>query len=182
MASNAAERGRGTARATDIELLEKAAAGDTSHSKQSCESTIERYIARQETSPETTTKRRKRSKKTICARIRGSRVVGRNRASPRGWQVLSSTRLLEQKIDELPAAVRTVLVMRAIEEMSVEETAACLGIPEATVRTRFFRARRLLGKSITTDVTGALEEAFAFDRERCDRIVKAVLARITTSD
>lgn len=89
-------------------------------------------------------------------------------------------KLLEQKIDELPAAFRTVFVMRALEDMSVEETAACLGVAEVTVRTRFFRARRLLRKSLTSDVSGALEGAFAFDGERCDRIVSAVLARIAS--
>jgi RNA polymerase sigma-70 factor (ECF subfamily) len=87
--------------------------------------------------------------------------------------------LLEQKIDELPSAFRTVFVLRAVEELSVEETAACLDIPEATVRTRFFRARHLLRKSLSSDVQCALHEAFAFDGERCDRIVRAVLARLS---
>src|SRR2546427_114064 len=51
-------------------------------------------------------------------------------------------RLLEAKIDDLPDAFRAVFVLRAVEELSVEETADALGIPEATVRTRFFRAKR----------------------------------------
>ena len=88
--------------------------------------------------------------------------------------------LLEQKIDELPSGFRTVFVMRAIEELSVEETAACLGIPEATVRTRFFRARHLLRKSLSSEVRFALRDTFAFDGERCDRIVQAVLARVSS--
>lgn len=86
--------------------------------------------------------------------------------------------LLERRIDALPAVFRVVFVMRAIEEMSVEETAACLGIPEATVRTRYFRARRQLRLALSADVKGALLESFAFGGERCDRIVRAVLARI----
>ncbi|MES2113669.1 MAG: RNA polymerase sigma factor, partial [Pseudomonadota bacterium] len=49
--------------------------------------------------------------------------------------------LLEQSIDQLPDAFRTVFMLRAVEEMSGEEVAACLDIPEATVRSRFFRAR-----------------------------------------
>jgi len=87
-------------------------------------------------------------------------------------------RLLERKIDQLPAAFRTVFMLRALEEMSAKETAACLGIPEATVRTRFFRARSLLRGSLEKDVDVALEGAFAFDGARCDRIVKAVLDRL----
>jgi RNA polymerase sigma-70 factor, ECF subfamily len=84
-------------------------------------------------------------------------------------------RLLESKIDQLPAAFRTVFMLRAVEELSAMETAECLGIPEATVRTRFFRARSLLRESLEKDVDVALEGAFAFDGARCDRTVQAVL-------
>lgn len=87
-------------------------------------------------------------------------------------------KLLEHKIDQLPAAFRTVFVLRALQEMSVEETAVCLGIPEATVRTRFFRARSLLRESLATDIDSVFEHAFAFAGERCDRIVSTVLERI----
>jgi RNA polymerase sigma-70 factor, ECF subfamily len=87
-------------------------------------------------------------------------------------------RLLERKIDQLPAAFRTVFMLRALEEMSARETAECLGIPEATVRTRFFRARGLLRESLEKDMDVALEEAFAFGGARCDRIVQAVLDRL----
>jgi RNA polymerase sigma-70 factor (ECF subfamily) len=45
--------------------------------------------------------------------------------------------LLESRIDRLPDVFRTVFMLRAVEEMSVEEVAQALGIPEATVRTRF---------------------------------------------
>src|SRR5882762_6775326 len=55
-------------------------------------------------------------------------------------QRAQTRRLLEAKIDELPDTFRTVFVLRALEELSVEESAVALGIPEATVRSRFFRA------------------------------------------
>ena len=87
-------------------------------------------------------------------------------------------RILERNIDQLPGAFRTVFMLRALEEMSAQETAECLGIPEATVRTRFFRARSLLRGSLEKDMDVALEEAFAFDGARCDRIVQAVLDRL----
>lgn len=90
--------------------------------------------------------------------------------------------LLERKIDDLPAAFRTVFMLRAIEEMSVEETAACLDIPEATVRTRLFRARSLLREAIASDVDLAMATAFEFMGERCDRIVANVLRRIAEGD
>ena len=44
-------------------------------------------------------------------------------------------RLLERRIDALPESYRTVFMLREVEEMTVEETAACLDIPAATVRT-----------------------------------------------
>jgi len=87
-------------------------------------------------------------------------------------------RILERNIDQLPSAFRTVFMLRALEEMSAQETAECLGIPEATVRTRFFRARSLLRGSLEKDMDVALEGAFAFDGARCDRIVQAVLDRL----
>lgn len=87
-------------------------------------------------------------------------------------------RLIEQKIDGLPDAFRTVFVLRALEEMTVEETAACLDIPEATVRTRYFRARGLLREALSRELDVALEDAFAFDGARCDRIVANVLDRL----
>jgi len=93
-------------------------------------------------------------------------------------QRAQTRRLLEQKIDALPEAYRAVFILRALEEFSVEETAAALGIPEATVRTRFFRARRVLREALATEIDLALDEVFAFAGERCDRIVAGVLARL----
>jgi len=87
-------------------------------------------------------------------------------------------RLIEARIDALPEQFRTVFVLRAVEEMTVEETAAALGIPEATVRTRFFRARALLRDSMSREVDLAIQEAFSFAGERCDRITERVLARV----
>jgi RNA polymerase sigma-70 factor, ECF subfamily len=88
-------------------------------------------------------------------------------------------RILERRIDELPVAFRTVFVMREVEDMTVEETAACLSIPAATVRTRLFRARALLREALARDMDSATVEVFGFAGERCDRIVAGVLARVS---
>jgi RNA polymerase sigma-70 factor (ECF subfamily) len=93
-------------------------------------------------------------------------------------QRAETRRLLEAKIDLLPDAFRAVFVLRALEELSVEETAAALDIPEATVRSRFFRARGLLREALSREIDFAFDDAFAFDGERCDRIVAAVMAKI----
>ena len=87
-------------------------------------------------------------------------------------------RFIEARIRLLPEAFRTVFMLRAVEELSVEETAAALQIPETTVRTRFFRARSLLREGLSRDADFALGDAFSFDGERCDRIVANVLARL----
>jgi len=86
--------------------------------------------------------------------------------------------LMEARIDALPDVYRAVFVLRAVEELSVEDTAASLSIPESTVRTRFFRARSLLRESLAQDIDRAYGEAFGFAGERCDRIVANVLARL----
>ena len=87
-------------------------------------------------------------------------------------------KLLEQRIDALPGAYRSVFVLRAVEEYSVEETAAILQIPGATVRSRFFRARSLLREGLAAEVDLACEDAFSFAGERCDRIVARVMERL----
>jgi RNA polymerase sigma-70 factor (ECF subfamily) len=85
--------------------------------------------------------------------------------------------LLEARIDLLPDALRTVFMLRGVEELSVEEVAQILDIPEATVRTRYFRARGLLREGLAAAIDTTLADTFAFDGARCDRIVARVLAR-----
>jgi RNA polymerase sigma-70 factor (ECF subfamily) len=87
--------------------------------------------------------------------------------------------LIEAGIDQLPDAFRTVFMLRAVEELSVEEVAAALTIPEATVRSRFFRARGLLREGLSRDIDVSMADAFSFAGVRCDRIVARVLADIS---
>ena len=90
-------------------------------------------------------------------------------------------RVLEAHIDALPSAFRAVFVLRAIEEMGVDEVAASLGIPAATVRTRYFRARSLVRDSLARKIEFDVDELFSFAGERCDRIVAGVLATLARS-
>jgi RNA polymerase sigma-70 factor (ECF subfamily) len=87
-------------------------------------------------------------------------------------------RLLERHIDALPEQFRTVFMLRDVEELTVDEVAVTLGIPEATVRTRAFRARALLRAALTQEIDIATVDAFGFAGARCDRIVANVLARV----
>lgn len=88
--------------------------------------------------------------------------------------------MMEASIDALPETFRTVFMLRAVEELSVEEVSVALGLPEATVRTRFFRARGLLRESLARDIDHAMADAFSFDGARCDRIVAGVMARLAS--
>jgi RNA polymerase sigma-70 factor (ECF subfamily) len=87
-------------------------------------------------------------------------------------------RALERRIDALPVAFRTVFVMREVEDMSVDETAEALGIPPATVRTRLFRARALLREALARDMDLATTGIFGFAGDRCERIVRRVIAAL----
>ena len=86
--------------------------------------------------------------------------------------------LLESKVDALPQDFRIVFALRSIEELSVEETAQTLGIPEATVRTRHFRAKSLLRESLAREFDVAERDVFEFGGSHCDHIVSEVLSKI----
>ena len=90
-------------------------------------------------------------------------------------------RLVERKIDELPEGYRTVFMLREVEDLTVEETAAALDIPAATVRSRLFRAKARLREALAQEMDVATQDVFGFDGERCDRIVRTVLARIAAA-
>jgi RNA polymerase sigma-70 factor (ECF subfamily) len=87
-------------------------------------------------------------------------------------------RLLEQSIDRLPDEFRVVFVLRAVEGLSVAETAESLSILPQTVRTRFHRARRLLQEALGARFEALMPTAFEFGGERCDRIVATALRRL----
>jgi RNA polymerase sigma factor (sigma-70 family) len=110
---------------------------------------------------------------------RGEADVVDNRTESPSNRVLRAEirRILERRIDELPLSFRTVFVMREVEDMSVQETAECLGLSPATVRTRLFRARGLLSESLAREMDTAAVDVFGFAGARCDRIVATVLAR-----
>lgn len=86
--------------------------------------------------------------------------------------------MLEQAIDELPASFRVVFLMRAVEEMSVEDVAATLGLPEATVKTRTHRARMRLREVLERRFNASLSETFSFDGQRCRRLTERVLSQL----
>jgi RNA polymerase sigma-70 factor (ECF subfamily) len=86
--------------------------------------------------------------------------------------------LLERAIDELPEVFRTVLMARAVEGMSVEETADLFGLRPETVKTRLHRARRLLREALEKQAGPIMTNAFPFDGWRCEQTTNKVLERL----
>src|SRR5688572_15762810 len=70
--------------------------------------------------------------------------------------------LIESKLDELPEIFRLVFVLRSVEDLSVEETARTLEIPEATVRSRYFRAKAMLREALARHIDVAERDVFEF--------------------
>jgi RNA polymerase sigma-70 factor, ECF subfamily len=90
-------------------------------------------------------------------------------------------RAIEKAVDELPPSFRSVFMLRAIEQMSITETASCLGIPCETVKTRFHRANKLLRQTLTAQFGTIFDDVYLFLGSRCDRLVATVLQSIGMS-
>ena len=88
-------------------------------------------------------------------------------------------RILEHAVDDLPEPFRLVFMLREVEELSVEETAAHLGIRPETVKTRLHRARRRLREALDTKLADVMVGAYPFLGARCERITQAVLQRLS---
>lgn len=86
--------------------------------------------------------------------------------------------LLEQAIDELPAAFRIVFILRDVEEMSIDETATQLALKPETVKTRLHRARKLMRAAIEKRLSSGFAELFPFNGVRCERMADQVVERL----
>lgn len=86
--------------------------------------------------------------------------------------------LLEELIDALPDPFRLVFVLREVEDMSTDEVASHLDIKPATVKTRLFRARKLLREALEARVAGGFAQLYPFDGARCSGMADRVVARL----
>lgn len=86
--------------------------------------------------------------------------------------------LLQTSIEDLPVIYRSVFVLRAVQEMSVQETAFCLSISEDVVKTRFLRARAMLRDSLATRAESCARDTFAFAGAKCDAVLAHVMAEL----
>jgi RNA polymerase sigma-70 factor (ECF subfamily) len=90
-------------------------------------------------------------------------------------------RMVEKAIDALPAPFRVVFLMRVVEQMSISETATSLDIPIATAKTRLHRANQQLRATLGSELAAGFHSAFPFGGNRCERLTKAVLARLSAN-
>lgn len=69
-----------------------------------------------------------------------------------------SRRFLDQAIQNLPANLRIVFVMRDLEGLSIQETAEALSLSENNIKTRLLRARLRLRQELSVYFGGKMQE------------------------
>ena len=89
--------------------------------------------------------------------------------------------LINQHVDSLPEDFRIVFVLRAIEQLSVKETAEILEVKEETVKTRYFRSKRLIREKIQTQLDDIGMKVYEFGGEHCNIIIAKVLDYIKSA-
>ena len=78
---------------------------------------------------------------------------------PEGELLTSESReFLERAIQNLPANLRVVFVMRDLEGMSIQETSEALGLSDNNVKTRLLRARLRLRQELSVYFSGKMPE------------------------
>ncbi len=110
-----------------------------------------------------------------------TKVAGADDAAPRAGESIAREqvgRLIEKAVDELPAKYRVVFVMREVEERTVAETAACLGISPVNTKVRLHRAKKLLRGVLSRQVPDIF--LYSFLGPRCDELTKRVMEKIAS--
>lgn len=88
-------------------------------------------------------------------------------------------RALEAELLSLPDDYRSVLILRDVEGLSTIDAAGILGVTEGVVRTRLHRARAMMRERLTRRTAEGLGSVWPFAGERCDRVVAAVMTKIS---
>lgn len=87
--------------------------------------------------------------------------------------------LLEAAIRRLPETYRSVFMLRAVEGMSVLDSAFCLELSEDVVKKRLSRARDMLRKDLMQRVENKASDTFEFAGKRCDAVTAHVITELT---
>lgn len=73
---------------------------------------------------------------------------------------------LNRAIENMKPAYRNILVLRDIEQLTVAETAAALGLSEANVKVRLLRARLMLRDALAPGNDGAWRQGVSWKKVR----------------
>ena len=87
-------------------------------------------------------------------------------------------KLLQDSIEKLPVIYRSVFILRAVEDLNVEETAFCLSVRADVVKTRFLRARSMLRERLADQVELNAANTFCFAGRQCDRVLAHVITEL----
>ena len=102
--------------------------------------------------------------------------LGGKRNQPNSQLVRAElSKFLKLAIGRLPDQFRTVFILRDVEAMSVEETAEVLEIKPATVRSRLYRARRLLRQDLETEYADLFDDTIMFAGADCEAMTNRVI-------
>lgn len=108
--------------------------------------------------------------------IEDHRAASRSAESPeRQLARAELSHTLRDAVASLPDGYRSVFVLRDVEDMSVRDTADALGMSEANVKTRLFRARRLLRETLEPDLTDLFSDTITFAGADCDAMTAHIL-------
>ncbi|MHB1021436.1 MAG: sigma-70 family RNA polymerase sigma factor [Acidobacteriaceae bacterium] len=73
---------------------------------------------------------------------------------------------LNRAIESMKPAYRNILVLRDIEQLTIAETAAALGLSEANVKVRLLRARLMLRDALAPGNDGAWRQGLSWKKVR----------------
>ena len=90
--------------------------------------------------------------------------------------------LLSVAVDRLAPPLRLVFVLRDVEGVSTDETAALLDITRENVKVRLHRARAAVRRKLEAAMGSEAPHLYGFDGARCDAIVAAVMTRLRQAD
>ena len=84
--------------------------------------------------------------------------------------------LLEKTISELPRRYRSVYVLREVQQLSTDETAATLGLRPENVKVILHRAREQLKVRLLQSAAGV--ELFPYHAPYCNRLTSRVMSAV----
>jgi RNA polymerase sigma-70 factor, ECF subfamily len=101
------------------------------------------------------------------------------RRSPEHTAARSEIReVLQRAIDELAPTLRTVFMLREVEDMSSSEAAEILEISEDNLNVRFHRAKAALREKLIERAGEQGPSLFMFEATRCERLIRQIFEQI----